>query len=111
MAPTPGPTIHSAEAMYDTPYGRLECRWSIEIDADLFHMDLLIPPNSRARVVLPTPEKLSQPAASRGDGDDLWVGSGRHHFSAPFEWRKYTREWPPKPLIPIMRKPEPEDIA
>ncbi|GKZ74531.1 hypothetical protein AnigIFM50267_000768 [Aspergillus niger] len=111
VAPTPGPTIHSAEAMYDTPYGRLECRWSIEIDADLFHMDLLIPPNSRARVVLPTPEKLSQPAASRGDGDDLWVGSGRHHFSAPFEWRKYTREWPPKPLIPIMRKPEPEDIA
>jgi alpha-L-rhamnosidase len=110
VAPIPGGTIDSAEAMYDTPYGRLECRWSIESEADLFNMELLIPPNTRALVILPNIERLMKNAASHED-EGIWVGSGNHKFSVPFKWKDYSGDWPPKPLIPIMRRPEPDNIA
>lgn len=110
VAPVPGGTINSAEAMYDTPYGRLECRWWIKSEANIFNMELLVPPNSRALVNLPCVDKLTKYAASHEDGG-TWVGSGHHKFSVDFDWQKYSSEWPPKQLIPIMRKPEPEDIA
>lgn len=110
VAPIPGGTIDSAEAMYDTPYGRLECRWSIESEADLFNMELLIPPNTRALVILPNIEKLTKNAASHKD-EGIWVGSGNHKFSVSFKWKDYSGDWPPKPLIPIMRRPEPDNIA
>ncbi|KAL5046700.1 hypothetical protein BDW71DRAFT_197353 [Aspergillus fruticulosus] len=53
VQPIPGGNINSAEAVYETPYGRLECRWRIESDKDVFTLELLIPPNSRAFVTLP----------------------------------------------------------
>jgi alpha-L-rhamnosidase len=110
VAPIPGGTIDSAEAKYETPYGRLECRWSIESEADLFNMDLLIPSNTRALVILPNTERLMKHTVSRED-EGQWVGSGYHKFSVPFKWRDYSDEWPPKPLIPVMRRPEPDNIA
>ncbi|KAL4769805.1 bacterial alpha-L-rhamnosidase-domain-containing protein [Aspergillus nidulans var. acristatus] len=54
VQPIPGGNIDSAEAVYETPYGRLECRWRIEIDKDVFTLELLVPPNSRAFVTLPS---------------------------------------------------------
>lgn len=109
VAPIPGGTIDSVEAKYATPYGRLECRWSIESEADLFNMDLLIPPNTRALVILPNTEELMKHTVSQDERH--WIGSGHYKFSVPFKWRDYSSHWPPKPLIPIMRRPEPDDIA
>lgn len=110
VAPIPGGTIRSAEAAYETRYGRLECRWSIENEDGVFEMDLLVPANSRALVILPTRELLSKHRTTAIE-EGTWVGSGRHKFSTPFDWKEYSSEWPPKPLIPIMRRPEPEQIA
>ncbi|KAL3480923.1 bacterial alpha-L-rhamnosidase-domain-containing protein [Aspergillus californicus] len=107
VQPVPGGTINSAEARYETPYGRLECRWEIQADKGLFTMDLVVPPNSRALVTLPTDDKLAAPSGN----EETWVGSGHHHFSLPFDWNRYSSEWPPKPRIPYMRRPQPDNIA
>lgn len=109
VSPTPGGTIDSAEAIYETRYGRLECKWSVEKEGGLFNLDILVPANSRALVVLPSRETLAKYKSDPEEG--VWVGSGRHKFSVPFEWEDYSSDWPPKPLIPIMRKPEPDQIA
>lgn len=105
VQPILGGTIDSAEATYDTPYGRLECRWSIQASKGLFVLDLLIPPNSRASVTLPSDHHCNQ--AQQGS----WVGSGQHRFSIPFNWGRYSSEWPPQPRIPFMRRPQPNSIA
>ncbi|KAH8430286.1 glycoside hydrolase family 78 protein [Aspergillus melleus] len=109
--PIPGGTIESAEAKYDTPYGRLECRWAVQSAEDRFELELLVPPNSRAWVILPSEETLRKGTKQLDDNDGTWVGSGHHKFSHPWKWSSYRSNWPPKPIIPIMRKPEPENIA
>lgn len=106
IQPIPGGTIDSAEVTYDTPYGRLECRWSIQVSKEIFVLDLLVPPNSRALVTLPSDDH-SNAQGQQG----RWVGSGQHHFSIPFNWGQYSSEWPPKPRIPYMRRQEPDSIA
>ncbi|BCS17263.1 glycoside hydrolase family 78 protein [Aspergillus puulaauensis] len=105
VQPIPGGTLDSAEATYNTPYGRLECRWSIQPSKELFILDLLIPPNSRALVTLPSDGHFT------GQEQGRWVGSGQHHLSTPFNWDRYSSEWPPKRRIPFMRRPEPDSIA
>ncbi|KAL4916143.1 bacterial alpha-L-rhamnosidase-domain-containing protein [Aspergillus aurantiobrunneus] len=94
VQPIPGGTVDSAEATRETPYGRLECRWALRV-----------PPNSRALVSLPSEKHLQQ------EQQGTWVGSGRHHFSVPFNWSQYSSEWPPQPRIPYMRRPQPDTIA
>jgi len=50
---------------YDSPYGRIESRW--KRDGGKVVLDITIPPNSRAKIVLP--------------GKTEEVGSGIHRFS------------------------------
>ncbi|KAL2862814.1 bacterial alpha-L-rhamnosidase-domain-containing protein [Aspergillus lucknowensis] len=107
VQPIPGGTIDSAEAVYETSYGRMECRWAIQREKDLFTMELLVPPNSRALVTLPSDSERSTQEANRV----TWVGSGKHAFSVPFDWHSYSSKWPPKPRIPFMRRPQPDTIA
>lgn len=95
VAPVPGGRIDSAEVTYETPYGRLECQWSIR-DSDKFHLEVLVPANSRALVILP--HELSSEEAG-----DRWVGSGRHVFQS--QWSNIAN-WPPKSLIPPMAPPD-----
>ncbi|EON95893.1 putative alfa-l-rhamnosidase protein [Phaeoacremonium minimum UCRPA7] len=90
VAPIPGGTVTWAEATYETPYGRLECRWSIRGD-DQFELDLSVPANSSAQVILPHERTRIPESVGR------FVGSGRHHFQS--RWNKST-QWPPKPLLP-----------
>ncbi|KAL3464518.1 bacterial alpha-L-rhamnosidase-domain-containing protein [Aspergillus heterothallicus] len=106
VRPIPGGTIDSAEAVYETAYGRLECRWRVRADEKVFTMDLLVPPNSRALVTLP-----SDGTSVEKQDEETWVGSGRHAFSVPFDWAALSSAWPPKPRIPFMRRPEPDNIA
>ncbi|KAL4874355.1 hypothetical protein BJY04DRAFT_204012 [Aspergillus karnatakaensis] len=104
VQPIPGGSIDSAEVKYETPYGRLECRWAIKDEGKTFSLDLLVPPNSRALVTLPSDGKNTK-------SEETWVGSGKHHFSAPFDWESFSSDWPPKPRLPFMRKPQPDTIA
>ncbi|KAL2820164.1 bacterial alpha-L-rhamnosidase-domain-containing protein [Aspergillus cavernicola] len=109
VQPIPGGTIDSAEATYETPYGRLECRWAIQADKDLFTLELLVPPNSHALVTLPNDGGSTVQSGQESEG--TWVGSGKHRFSVPFNWNQYSSDWPPKPSIPFMRRPQLDTIA
>jgi alpha-L-rhamnosidase len=85
--PIPGGTVTQAEAIYETVYGRLECSW--EVKGGRFKMEVVVPPNSWARVVVP----------GEGDGEGRWVGSGRYTFESRFDSQV---DWPPKGLGPPM---------
>jgi alpha-L-rhamnosidase len=104
VCPIPGGSIDSAEAIYETAYGRLECRWVIKSDEKVFTLDLLVPPNSRALVTLPSDGSTTQDS-------ERWIGSGRHQFLVTFDWARFSSEWPPKPRIPFMRRPQSDNIA
>ncbi|OAA59730.1 alpha-l-rhamnosidase [Niveomyces insectorum RCEF 264] len=99
VSPIPGGSITSADATYETPYGRLECRWSIS-DGDRFQLHVLVPSNSRALVVLPH-ERTD-------NGSGKWVGSGRHAFES--RWDNLSN-WPPTPLGNSLRTDGSESIA
>ncbi|KAL3445306.1 bacterial alpha-L-rhamnosidase-domain-containing protein [Aspergillus insuetus] len=90
VKPLPGGTVTSAEAKYDTAYGRLEARWGVS-DGDQFKLELVVPPNSSAKVVLP------------GSEDEKVVGSGRYTFETTYNSQV---GWPPKAQVPPMFPPE-----
>ncbi|CAG7917478.1 unnamed protein product [Penicillium olsonii] len=92
VQPVPGGTVTSAQAIHETPYGRLECRWEVR-EGNEFHLELIVPPNSKARIVLPS---------DSGD-ESRWRGSGRHEFSTRFDSQA---GWPPKALLPPMFEAE-----
>ncbi|EPS31496.1 putative alpha-L-rhamnosidase [Penicillium oxalicum 114-2] len=89
--PIPGGTVNQAEAIYNTVYGRLECRWKIVWGK--FELEVMVPPNSWARVVLP----------GEGAQGGHWVGSGTWTFET---WFDSQIGWPPQELsapIPGLR--------
>ncbi|KAL4868001.1 hypothetical protein BDV12DRAFT_109036 [Aspergillus spectabilis] len=106
VQPVPGGSIDSAEVVYETPYGRLECRWVIKAAENTFSLELLVPPNSRAFVTLP-----SDGSGAESEEKGTWVGSGHHQFSKLFNWKQFSSDWPPKPRLPFMRRPQPDTIA
>lgn len=71
IQPTPGGGLTWAEGSIQTPYGEVSSSWRIE-DGD-FHLEVRIPPNTRAEVQLP------DGSATRA------VGSGRHCWSCRLE--------------------------
>ncbi|KAL4789338.1 bacterial alpha-L-rhamnosidase-domain-containing protein [Aspergillus venezuelensis] len=97
IQPIPGGTITSANASYESPYGRVECSWAVQ-SGDTFCLDILVPPNCRALVVLP------------GDDEEeggQWMGSGRYSFT-----RAYTpAPWPPSPVRDFLGEPSVDLIA
>jgi alpha-L-rhamnosidase len=69
VAPRPGPGLTSASATHETPYGTASVAWTLSNGTE-FALDVTVPPNTTAEVVLP-------------DGSaPVQVGSGRHSFSA-----------------------------
>ncbi|KAJ5358469.1 uncharacterized protein N7496_010882 [Penicillium cataractarum] len=94
VQPIPGGTITSAKATYESPFGKIECAWEVANNST-FVLDLVVPPNSKALVVLP------------GDNEDQWVGSGRHSFSRPY----FPAPWPPAPIRDFLGQPSVEFIA
>lgn len=95
VKPQPGGTIRSAEVRYESPYGLVECKWVLkETEAgDVFDMQLVVPPNTKAWIVLPD---------IRGEDGGLEVGSGKYTFSTQYP----ATEWPPTAVIPFMRDGE-----
>ncbi|KAL4914916.1 bacterial alpha-L-rhamnosidase-domain-containing protein [Aspergillus aurantiobrunneus] len=90
VQPLPGGTVTSADAAYETAYGRLEARWEVK-DGDQFRLKLKVPPNSTAKVVLP------------GDESVLNIGSGQYTFEKTFDSQA---GWPPKAQVPPVFEPE-----
>ena len=66
VAPVPGGDITSAETRFVSGYGEVVVSW--EVSGEEFSMEVVVPPNARARVTVP------------GSGETEEVGSGRHEF-------------------------------
>lgn len=68
--PRPGGGLTHAQARHLTPYGMAESAWKI---ADgKFDLDVTIPPNTDAQVILP-------------NGEQINVGSGKWHWLVPYQ--------------------------
>ena len=67
FAPVPGGDLTWASASLRTPYGRAACAWRIE-DGQLT-LDVEVPPNTTATVVLPG---VDEPAITAGSGPHHW---------------------------------------
>lgn len=88
------------------PYGWIKCQWEWTVEEkekDNFSMQIEVPPNCTARVMLP--DQLQETASPRGQMVK-GVGSGVHMFSCRFQ----AGEWPPKSLKAI-NKPQEEDLS
>lgn len=70
VAPVPGGGLTWATSRHRTPYGLAEAGW--HVDGDELEVTALVPPNTRATVVLPGSE-----------GEPLDVGAGRHSWRVP----------------------------
>ncbi|KAH8666985.1 bacterial alpha-L-rhamnosidase, partial [Xylariales sp. PMI_506] len=92
--PLPGGTIRNAQIRYESPYGLIECSWSVD-DQSIFSMKLVIPPNSSAWVVLP--EKKENHLSDHG----TLFSSGHYEFSCRFD----PDPWPPAPLETLFKPP------
>ena len=66
VAPQPGGGLQWAEAVHDSPYGRIESSWRLA--EERFELIVTIPPGTTADVVLP-------------DGTQLTAGPGRSSYS------------------------------
>jgi alpha-L-rhamnosidase len=89
VRPVPGGTITSANAAYESPYGRVESSWKINDAGDTFTLEVTVPPNSEAVVILPSEwNNLADDTEEKG----ARIGSGKYTFSCPY----VAAEWPPK---------------
>lgn len=81
---TEQPSLNKVDAHYDSPYGRIASKWSVE--GDRFKLDVTIPPNTTATVTVPAknPSDVDCPdAIARSEADrytQLTLGSGSYHF-------------------------------
>lgn len=68
VSPEPGGGITNANASYLSPYGKVSASWRVGPEGKGFNLEVVVPPNARAEVVLP------------GTGETETVGSGTHAF-------------------------------
>lgn len=89
VRPIPGGNLTSASVKYLSAYGMIECQWRIEatVSGNMFVLQVVVPPNTTACIVLPSQKK----------DDGVFVGSGRHDFTVE---HISDDRWPPKPIHP-----------
>ncbi|MDN5287137.1 MAG: alpha-L-rhamnosidase [Mucilaginibacter sp.] len=91
IAPHPGKKLTSARAELETLYGKIKSAWSI--DNGIFTLDVIVPPNTTAQVILPSvsdsiteggvninTEKEITNIQKVGTDEQMSVGSGTYHF-------------------------------
>jgi alpha-L-rhamnosidase len=93
IAPQPGGKFTNAQAELNTPYGIALSSW--KISNGIFQLDVVVPPNTTAEVVLPKTgnEKITErqtnvlKSNSEKAGNDTKVklGSGNYHFE--YSWK------------------------
>ncbi|KAJ5759083.1 alfa-L-rhamnosidase [Penicillium odoratum] len=103
VRPVPGGGITSAETKYDSPYGLIECSWKLR-GPTAFSMDLIIPPNATAYVILPDRQRHDC---------DISKEVGVHFDAGEYEiYCDFTpRAWPPKALLTLFREDTSDDCA
>ena len=80
IRPRPGGTITSASTSYSSPIGTYAVSWKLGgKEGEDMHVDIEVPPNGQAKVVLPGVEEV--------------VGSGKKSYEVI--WKK-EKDWPPK---------------
>lgn len=90
VRPIPGGNITSAEVTFENVFGTIHCVWNVK-GGEHFAMRLVVPPQTRARVVLPIVRSVSD-----GDGiEGQVVGPGSHEFSCNCG---EVVKWPPAKL-------------
>ena len=85
VRPQPGGGLTSARARHRTPYGLVSCAWRIATGT--MTVDVVIPPNTTARVTLPG-----------RDGESIEVGAGAYHWSYPYQEANGRTDRPPLTL-------------
>jgi alpha-L-rhamnosidase len=95
IRPRPGGSITHARAEYDSVRGRISSSWKIEDDR--FVLEVLIPPNTTAKIHVPCTDDVSEGGRPvdeaggieflRAGGEEtvLSVGSGRYEFTGRIE--------------------------
>ena len=63
IAPQPGGGLTWAEAVHDSPYGRIESSWRIE--GESFRLTVVVPPGTTAEVLLPDGTRTRADAGDR----------------------------------------------
>ena len=82
IRPIPGGALTNCTASHLGPYGMVKASWKIE--GEEFVLDVSVPPNTTAEVVLPSVEAAEM------------VGSGDHSYRVAYK----APEWPPLPIYP-----------
>jgi alpha-L-rhamnosidase len=93
LRPRPGGGLTHARARHRTPYGLAECAWRIENDE--IALEVVVPPNTTARVVLPQGSPRSGTRFPRRARWRRRVDRGRRG-AAPLGW-----PWPKAPPRPL----------
>ncbi|KAJ6095543.1 hypothetical protein N7486_006289 [Penicillium sp. IBT 16267x] len=96
VRPVPGGGMTSAEAQYDSPYGLIISSWKLDSPGK-FRMQLIIPPNSTAYVVLPDRQRYDGDTSTE---QGIQFASGEHEIYCDYT----PREWPPKALLTLFRE-------
>jgi alpha-L-rhamnosidase len=91
IAPHPGGKLTSAQAELETLYGKIRSAWTI--DNGIFTLDVVVPPNTTAQVVLPlVTDQITESGldintikeitniTKEGTDEQMNVGSGSYHF-------------------------------
>lgn len=91
IAPHPGGKLTSAQAELETLYGKIKSAWTI--DNGIFTLDVTVPPNTTARIVLPSvTDQITESGLDintikeitniikEGADEQMNVGSGAYHF-------------------------------
>jgi alpha-L-rhamnosidase len=112
VAPMPGGNMRNAEVSFNSPYGRISCRWSITGD-DQFELQLTVPPNSRALVILP--QENHGDVAYIAAADPTSIDAQHMHRSGQYTFRQAwssASNWPPKALTyPMPSRSEPAGVS
>ena len=90
IAPQPGGTVTHASVSHTSAYGKHECSW--RIDGKKLKVDIKVPPNTTARVQLPSVDEE--------------VGSGSKSYTVDWE---ADPSWPPKMWHAFNGQPTPLD--
>ena len=91
IQPQPGGSVRSASTQHLSPYGMVSCKWQISEDDSKLHVDVEVPPNCSATIVLPGLEEN--------------VGSGCRSYDV--KWQA-DETWPPKAIQMPFAPPKPD---
>lgn len=84
ISPIPGGDLTSASTRFLSPYGMIIVNWAIT--GSDFTLSAVVPPNTKAEILLPGVE----------NGSTISVGSGKHEFISNYK----QIDWPPLPIYP-----------